>query len=181
MSPDELIKQFDEYLHEAHRLKVLYAPQITLLIGLETEFVMNPDLDHLDALLDAYGDRVQYLVGSIHHVNGIPIDFDLPTYHKALHTFGSESEHEQQASFLAAYFDAQYQLLRRFHPEVIGHFDLCRLYDPDIRFEEFPEIWALVERNVLYAIGYGALFEVNAAAFRKGWTTAYPASDVLEV
>ncbi|KIJ37113.1 hypothetical protein M422DRAFT_260503, partial [Sphaerobolus stellatus SS14] len=26
---------------------------------------------------------------------------------------------------------------------------------------------------------YGALFELNAAAFRKGWETAYPGSDIV--
>jgi len=36
-------------------------------------------------------------------------------------------------------------------------------------------------KNVLYAIEYGALFEVNAAAFRKGWDAAYPGQDVIEM
>lgn len=44
-----------------------------------------------------------------------------------------------------------------------------------------PEVWRRIERNIDYAIGYGALFEVNASAFRKGWNTAYPASDIFRV
>ena len=33
----------------------------------------------------------------------------------------------------------------------------------------------------MLAIDYGALFEINAAAFRRGWRTAYPEDDVAKV
>jgi len=178
---DTLSKQFDEFIMEAHRLKQLYAPQITLLVGLETEYITNTDLDGIQNLLQRHGDRVEYIVGSIHHVNGIPIDFDLPTYRKALESFGIEDEGVRQEAFLLAYFDAQYELFERFKPEVIAHFDLCRLYDPDLRFADFPVVREKVERNIRFAADYGALFEINTAAFRKKWSTPYPAEDVVEV
>lgn len=71
--------------------------------------------------------------------------------------------------------------MKRLEPEVIGHFDLCRLYYPDTDFLSFPEVWSRIERNVDFAVGYGALFEVNASAFRKGWSTAYPGVEVFDV
>lgn len=183
MSLDLLAKQFDDFLIEAHRLKSAYASRITLLIGLETEFITPLDLDRLQNLLAKHGDRIEYLVGSVHHVNDIPIDFDKPTFEKSLHSFSHEniSDLSRMENFLSAYFDAQHEVMRLFHPEVIGHFDLCRLYNPDIRFSSFPLAWEKLDRNVQFAIQYGALFEVNAAAFRKGWHCAYPAQDVLEV
>ncbi|KAG6830592.1 hypothetical protein H0H92_015873 [Tricholoma furcatifolium] len=184
---DELASQFERFLDEAHRLKTRYASQITLLVGLETEYITGPDLDYLDALLTRVGPRVEYIVGSIHHVNATPIDFDLATYHKALNSLNTSTSNatqdtvsaEQQETFLSAYFDAQYELLQRFHPEVVGHFDLCRLYEPGLLLAEYPTAWAKAERNVKFAVDYGALFEVNAAAFRKGWDTAYPGRDVV--
>ncbi|KAF8809444.1 histidinol phosphate phosphatase H [Phlegmacium glaucopus] len=178
---DTLAKQFDDFIVEAHRLKHLYAPQITLLVGLETEYITNADLDGLENLLQRHGDRVEYIVGSIHHVNGIPIDFDPPTFRKALESFGIENENVRQEAFLLAYFDAQYELLERFKPEVIAHFDLCRLHNPDLRFADFPVVRKRVERNIRFAVDYGALFEINAAAFRKKWPTPYPAEDVVEI
>ena len=182
MQVDALSKQFDDFIIEAHRLKRLYAPQITLLVGLETEYITDADLDGLESLLQRHGDRVEYILGSIHHVNGVPIDFDLPTYRKALESFGPiGNEDDRQEAFLLAYFDAQYKLLQRFKPEVIGHFDLCRLYNPDLRFADFPVVQRMIERNIRFAVDYGALFEVNAAAFRKKWQTPYPAQDVVEV
>lgn len=183
ISLDILIQQFDDFLDEAHRLKALYASQINLLVGLETEVIASTDLDYLDALLQKNRGRVEYLVGSVHHVNGIPIDFDLPTFEKALRSVSNAdtSEHERQQKFLSAYLDSQFELLHRFHPEIIGHLDLCRLYTPELRFSDYPLAWKKLERNILFAIEYGALFEVNAAAFRKKWESAYPALDVLEV
>jgi len=181
LSIEDLADQFDRYLDEAHRLKIQYASQITLLVGLETELITDADLDKLDSLLKRAGDRIEYIVGSVHHVNGIPIDFDLTTYHKSLHSLGGEMDQDAQELFLSAYFDAQYCLIRRFRPEIIGHIDLCRLYNPELQLSSYPLAWQKLERNIVHAIEYGALFEVNAAAFRKKWDTAYPGLDVLEV
>ena len=53
-----------------------------LLVGLETEHITPDDLDHLDALLSRYRGKIEYLVGSVHHVNELPIDFDRATFDK---------------------------------------------------------------------------------------------------
>ncbi|KAH9884664.1 polymerase/histidinol phosphatase-like protein [Cubamyces lactineus] len=194
LSPDALRAQFAAFLDEAHRLKEIYAGEINVLVGLETEFITDRDMDELDALLkstnvDGRPARIEYLVGSVHHVRGIPIDFDRDTYLKALSTFRpttphSDEEHTEHATteaFLCAYLDAQHTLLTRFRPEVVGHFDLCRLYTPQLRFADYPAALARVRRNVAFAVEYGAAFELNAAAFRKGWDAAYPGADVVEI
>ncbi|KAI0926616.1 hypothetical protein AcV7_005508 [Taiwanofungus camphoratus] len=182
-----LAVQFADFLLEAHRLKERYAKDITLLVGLETEFISEIDLERLDGLLQKYGDRIEYIVGSVHHVNSIPIDFDVATFQKSLNSFPAETtagaltanaEHLQMEAFLCSYFDSQYQLLRRFRPEVVGHIDLCRLYNPSLQFSDYPAAWEKLKRNVQYAIEYGALFELNAAALRKGWVASYPGEDV---
>ncbi|KAF7792212.1 hypothetical protein EIP86_003245 [Pleurotus ostreatoroseus] len=195
LTPQDLAAQFDAFLDEAHRLKTAYADRIVLLVGAETEHISPADLDGLDALIARAGDRVEYLVGSVHHVNGIPIDFDEATFRCALESFsGSDANTEdegqstladpksrQMEAFLCAYFDAQHELMQRFHPEVIGHVDLCRLYNPSLRLEAYPRAWAKLKRNVRYGAGYGALFECNAAALRKGWDGSYPGEDVVKV
>ncbi|TFK71126.1 histidinol phosphate phosphatase H [Pluteus cervinus] len=181
LTTEALVKQFEDYLIEAHRLKAKYASQITLLVGLETELIRPSDLDNLDVLLDNHPDRIDYIVGSIHHVNGVPIDFDLPTFQRALHSSGLETEYDARAAFFVNYFEAQYNLFCRFQPEIIGHFDLCRLYNPNLSFEDYPSAWDLIERNIIYAATYGALFEVNGAAFRKNWDTAYPGRGVIQL
>ncbi|KAJ3996160.1 Polymerase/histidinol phosphatase-like protein [Lentinula boryana] len=173
--------QFNTFIHEAHRLKTQYASQVTLLVGLETDYITSIDLDQLEALLERHRGRIEYIVGSIHHVGGIPIDFDIDMFEKSLNKQSGRSERERMENFLCSYFDAQFQLLQRFHPEIIGHFDLCRLYHPEIQLSDYPRSWELLKRNISYATEYGALFEVNAAAFRKNWNTPYPAEDVLKI
>jgi len=180
ISPEELASQFEQFLVEAHRLKTLYASQIRLLIGLETEYITALDLDSLEALLQRHRGQVEYIVGSVHHVNGIPIDFDLVTFQKAVESI-DDPHTSKEGGFLCAYFDAQYELLQRFSPEVIGHLDLCRLYNPTLQFSEYPEALERAKRNILYAIGYGALFEINASALRKNWDTPYPGHDLLQI
>lgn len=86
--------------------------------------------------------------------------------------------------FLDKYFDAQYVMLQRLQPEVVGHIDLCFLWTPSIDFllaEEFKQVRHKVERNVSYVVKYGGLFEANSAALRKGWSTSYPCRDILRV
>ncbi|KAH7329740.1 Polymerase/histidinol phosphatase-like protein [Rhizoctonia solani] len=186
LTPSDLMNTFDNFVEEAHRLKSLYADQITLLVGLETEYITTNDLDRLEILLERHGDRIEYVVGSVHHCNGIPIDFDKPTFDNAVASFSHsetvqiENLHpgEAQLAFLNEYLDAQLRLMERIHPEVIGHFDLCRLYTPDLSLKP---VWERVERNVRYAVGYGAAFELNAAAFRKGWNSAYPGREIVEL
>lgn len=125
----------------------------------------------------------------------VPIDFDRETFDKALEVCGAhgqEAQEEEKAEsegkdrttmtqLLHTYFDNQLILLQRIQPEVIGHFDLIRLWNPKLDFRSYDGAWEKVERNVRYGVGYGALFEVNAASFRKGWEEGYPAWDVLEV
>ncbi len=183
--------QFEAFLNEAHRLRDDYASALRLFVGLETENISALDIEGLSKLLEVHKGRIDYIVGSVHHVNGVPIDFDIETYQRCLESIPlpahvadlteADQRRERLGIFLDMYFDAQFELLNKFHPEVIGHVDLCGLYTPDLRLRTFPRAWDKLERNIKFSIAYGALFEVNAAAFRKGWLTAYPGNDVAEV
>ncbi|KAI0340246.1 histidinol phosphate phosphatase H [Trametopsis cervina] len=180
----ELEHSFNTFLTEAHRLKTKYVDQINLLVGLETEYISTLDLDRMEMILSQNEGRIEYVVGSVHHVNELPIDFDEATYEQALASFATSdvsSEHEQMDAYLSSYFDAQYRMMNRIKPEVIGHIDLCRLYRPSLRFADYPAAYERLRRNVQFAVEYGAVFELNAAAFRKGWSEAYPGEDVIKI
>lgn len=179
LDPARLYEIYLAFLDEAHRLKKLYANEITLLVGIETDFISERDYQELESLLKEQAPRIQYLVGSIHHVKGIPIDFDRAHFDKALAACSSTVSTPQ--TYLKRYFDEQYAFITRFKPQVIGHFDLCRLFVPTIPFQGDQEVWDRIVRNVEYVIDYGGLFEANAASFRKGWSDGYPGLDVLKV
>ena len=183
MSLRQLQSQFDAFVEEAHRLKDLYSSKITILVGAETENITPEDLRGLSMMLERHQGKIEYLVGSVHHVNEVPIDFDRPTFERALQSLNAKTPSGKSTleTLINDYLDAQYELLTRFQPEIIGHFDLCRLYYPDLDFRNFPDTLGKIERNISYACDYGALFEFNAAAFRKGWSTAYPGKHVVDV
>ncbi|GAA5899455.1 histidinol-phosphatase [Sporobolomyces salmoneus] len=180
LTPQDLSSTFSRYLVEANRLKSLYSNQISLLVGLETEYIDASGLTKLEQLLETSSSSLDYIVGSVHHCDSLPIDFDQPRFDEVLSLQSGSNEHDRFSRLFCKYFDNQFELIYRLRPEVIGHFDLCRLYYPEKDFREFPEVWKKVERNIELAVSYGALFELNASAFRKGWETGYPGVEVFD-
>ncbi|KAF8932561.1 histidinolphosphatase [Haplosporangium gracile] len=219
LTVQDLENMYDQFLQEAVRLQSKYQDQICLLIGLETEhfsrdsiglvrtlrqphrqYQLRPSQDNSTAATaTAVGlPQVQYIVGSLHHVHGVPLDFSQELYLKALETVGKGS----WETLFREYFDAQYEMLQGLEPEVVGHLDLVRIFFGAIkgchhhshghghdhvvdaqalnqnRLTE--ELWTLVKRNVDFVIGYGGLFELNSRAWKKGLADAYPQRDILE-
>lgn len=181
LTPQDLSDTFSRYLKEANRVKLLYRDKITLLVGLETEYIDSSGLSELSKLLETSSSLIDYIVGSVHHCDSLPIDFDQPRFDQVLSLQHGSDEGSKFTRLFSKYFDRQYELMDRLRPEVIGHFDLCRLYYPEMDFREFPEVWEKVKRNVGLGVEYGALFELNASAFRKGWKTGYPGVEVFDV
>lgn len=218
ITTDDLLRTFQAYLVEARRCAVAFAADkhwpVKVLVGAELENVDGRTaecLEFVESILkdDAQQWIVEYVVGSVHHVHGIPIDFDKPMFERTLVHMLSTTEGRLHSEVLLlhdsdrrrahlllmlAYLDAQYALLQHFKPEVIGHFDLCRLFQPDTPMtlagksavqsnlhDLLRQVGAMVKRNVAFAAAYGALFEINSASMRKGWQTPYPGEDVLDV
>lgn len=160
-------------------------------------------MTNLTALL-AEHEEIDYVVGSVHHVSGVSIDFDRENYLRAVADCSSPTPTmarnaqgelvmapaqneirepktmEDIEEFVIKYLDAQHEMIIEQEPEVIGHFDLCMLFTPQLSLKSSPKVWERVERNIDAGVRYGALFEANAAAFRKGWDSSYPAPDVLQ-
>ncbi|KAL7423153.1 hypothetical protein Q5752_002453 [Cryptotrichosporon argae] len=228
LTPSDLEAAYLSFLSDAHALRARLLsssspsspPAPSLLIGLESDYITSLDLTRTAALLA--DERVEYVVGSVHHVGGVSIDFDRPTWLRSVRDFdaagggattmratvggvelapalgldgdgdgaddclvdGHVPSLPRLGKWIAAYLDAQYDVLTSLEPEVVGHFDLCLLWTPGVSLAD-PAlghgVWEKVVRNVEFAVGYGALFECNAAALRKGWDTAYPSREVLRL
>jgi histidinol-phosphatase (PHP family) len=208
LTPEALERIYLDFLDTASALQAKYKDRIQLLIGIETDFVTRLDLDRTKAILDRRTD-IQYVVGSVHHVAGVSIDFDQSTYLRSIEhctagTIGATMSASSSSStlempqprnpdliptdkellpFLVKYLDAQYEMIESLEPEVIGHFDLCLLFNPGYRLDVpgREEVWKRVKRNIRRVVGYGGLFEANGAAIRKEWETSYPSKEVLRV
>ncbi|KAF9568333.1 histidinolphosphatase [Mortierella alpina] len=223
----DLEKMYDDFLQEAHRLQNQYASQICLLIGLETEYFDAQSIPLVRRLrqtrrisasttttttttktaMASEGmamiplPQVQYIVGSLHHVHNIPLDFSQELYLKALDVVGQGS----WETLFREYFNTQFEMLQGLEPEVVGHLDLVRIFFGAIKGHQHghahghvhepemeqgknetngnrltEELWTLVKRNVDFVISYGGLFELNSRAWKKGLADAYPQRDILE-
>ena len=110
----------------------------------------------------------------MHHVNGIPIDFSPELFDRALASLGGDLE-----SLFCAYFDLQYDMLQAVRPNVVGHFDLIRLFRPSSTWSA--KVLQKIERNAKFVAEIGALVELNSSGLRKGLPGPYPMADTLAV
>ena len=175
-TPEELFGIFDAFYAEATRVRAKYAGQITLLIGFETEWIRDESrliIENLQAKYDFH-----LFVGSVHHVDSVPIDFDRAMYDEAVARAGGSEQH-----VFELYFDDQYEMLTALRPPVVGHFDLIRLKSdlPDGSFHRWPTVWHKICRNLQFIAQYGGLLELNSAGLRKGLHEPYPGLEICQV
>ncbi|WRT64064.1 uncharacterized protein IL334_000992 [Kwoniella shivajii] len=81
--PSDLLSTYLSFLNLAQSLRRKYEDQISLLISLETDYITPLDLSHLTEILHEH-EEIDYIVGSVHHVNGISIDFDKKTWKRSI-------------------------------------------------------------------------------------------------
>ncbi|KAH6890587.1 Polymerase/histidinol phosphatase-like protein [Thelonectria olida] len=159
----------DAYLAEAQRLQRKYASQIHVLVGFEAEFIrpaFTPRVQELSA-----HPAVDFFIGSVHHVHGVPIDYEKAMFLRAKELSGGSEERLYED-----YYDLQHEMLRALTPRVVGHFDLIRLLsdEPERDVKNWPGVWERVVRNLRLAAEQGGWLEVNSAALRKGLAEPYP-------
>lgn len=171
-----LIQLFDDYHREATRLRERYKDEINIHIGFEGEWIRPSTLGIIHGLLDRY--HFDLFVGSVHHMHTIPIDFDHELYAKAREAAGGTDE-----KLFRDYFDSQFDMLKALQPPVVGHFDLIRLKsdDPERSFQDFPEVWRKICRNLQFIVEYGGVVELNSASIRKGMSEPYPKREICQV
>ncbi|KAJ1970296.1 hypothetical protein IWQ62_000023 [Dispira parvispora] len=178
LTPEDLVNIFDEYVATAKRLRAQYQDdQFTILVGAETDYINEESLSKAVQLRQHH--HLDYLVGSVHHLREIPLDFSQALYNQLLATCGGDLE-----VLFGEYFDAQFHMLQALKPEVVGHFDLCRLFAPrqhPLCHTLTPELQAKVCRNIDYVQSYGGMVEINSRAYKKNLPRAYPQPDILRI
>ncbi|KAK5173451.1 uncharacterized protein LTR77_002132 [Saxophila tyrrhenica] len=174
-TPKSLEQLYDDFYHEASRLRKAYADQIQLFIGFESEWIRDSSLGIIEGLLANYD--LDLFVGSVHHVHTWPIDYDTPMYHEARKVAGGSDE-----QVFADFFDAQYAMLQVLKPPIVGHFDLIRLKSdkPDGSFRVWAEVWEKIMRNLKFVAGYGGVLELNSSSLRKEMSETYPQVEICK-
>lgn len=165
-----LQQRFANYFQLCRSLQEKYAGQIEIMSSFETE-TYEGSTAYVKELVEMV--EPDYLVGSVHHVAGIGIDYNQAMYQQAITACGSIEQ------LYCDYFDAQYQMLQDLRPAVVGHFDLIRIFDEDYldRLVQ-TEIWQRVERNLNYIAKENLILDFNLRGFDKT-REQYPCMPVL--
>jgi histidinol-phosphatase (PHP family) len=164
--------RFAAYFSEARRLQQVYAGRLEIFVGFETE-ATSGSFDLARTLADEHGP--DYLVGGVHHVDDIPIDYDEKTYGRAVQSAGSIDK------LYCRYFDLQHDMIQRIKPAVVAHFDLIRIYDRDYRTRlAASEVRKRITRNLELIARHDLILDFNVAALRKGAAEPYLSRTILK-
>ncbi|KAL8905519.1 MAG: hypothetical protein Q9207_002581 [Kuettlingeria erythrocarpa] len=172
-SEEKLRDIFSDYHMEACRLQALYSPKLSILIGTEVDWIRPSSKGFIENLLSEF--QCQLFIGSVHHVHGIPIDYDARSFEEAQRVSGDSMER-----LFEDYFDLQYEMLKALKPPIVGHFDLIRLKSehPNVGFKTMEGVWQRIHRNLAFVVHYGGVLELNSAALRKGLQEPYPNGEI---
>lgn len=166
-----LQQRFAEYFQLCRSLQQKYASQIEIMTSFETETYEGSTAYVKELVAQVKPD---YLVGSVHHVAGIGIDYNEAMYQEAIASCGSIE------GLYCEYFDAQYKMLQDLRPAVVGHFDLIRIFDKEyLTHLKQADIWQRIERNLEFIAEEKLILDFNLRGFDKTHEQ-YPCIPVLE-
>ena len=168
-----------EYLKELKNLKEKYKDRIQVYIGIEADFYsgFNPKLD------DNLG--LDFRIGSVHYIK----DKEKEEYYCVDNTpeileYGIRNyANEDERAFIEAYFDNIVEMVHTQKPDIIGHFDLVRKFNKDLKYFDENADW--YKKKVEYVLDEIAktdtIIEINTGGMSRGWTqTPYPSVPILE-
>ncbi|MFT4712930.1 MAG: histidinol-phosphatase (PHP family) [Candidatus Azotimanducaceae bacterium] len=171
LSADKLQRRFHDYFTECIRLKQKYKTQVELLVGFEIESCTG-SVAFVDHIIERY--KPDYIVGSVHHVSDMMIDFSAEEYEKAVQYHGGIEQ------LYCAYFDQQLEMIERFEPSVIGHFDLIRIFDRAyMKTMDHPGVAERITRNLEAIKSHDLILDFNMAGFDKPGGEPYPHQSIL--
>ena len=171
LGPDGLASAFDQYMQEARQLQLQYEGRIQLLVGFETERLPPGNwAQRMLGLRKRY--RADYIIGSVHDVDGIWIDMSAEMTTQAADACGGLEALQRK------YFTALAELVTTLRPEVVGHLDLVRKFAGD-EAHFSPAILREAERTLEAVRAVGALLDVNPGAYRRGLSPVYPLPSLL--
>jgi len=165
-------ENFNNYFNKINELKQKYSDKIKICSGFETETTSGYEA-HIKKLINTF--KPDYIVGSVHHVDDICFDFSQKNYQEAI------NNSENIDDMYSKYFDLQYDMLKVLKPQIVGHFDLIRIYDPEYKTRiKKTEIKKRIIRNLKLIKKLGLILEYNLRAFEKGANEGYPSKPILK-
>ena len=169
---DARFAQFEVFASFSRQMVAAYSDRLNLLRGFEAEVVPSASYaaDTL-YLRDHYG--FDYVVGSVHWVDEMPIDVSQTLFDDAVERLGGLE------SLLVRYYELVSEMIQTTEPEVVGHFDLPRLFSEGHEAHNSNLVLLAVDDALELAAEHGSWIEINTAGLRKGLRGPYPAAPVV--
>jgi len=172
LTPDDLLHTFEGYAQHARELRERVRGKLDLLVGFETER-LPPDRwrERMGELRGRF--KPDYIVGSVHDVDGLVIDYSPEGTRQVADAMGGKE------ALQLRYFDAVADLVKTLAPEVVGHIDLIRKFDgPEPQFS--PTVRRRIDVALEAVRSVSGVLEVNCATHRRGLGPVYPLVSILE-
>ncbi len=169
-----LERNFEAYAREAASLASEFADRIAVLRGFEAEVV--PEDRYVELMLDLRTRyNFDYMVGSVHWVDGIIIDYTKAEFDRAVERCGGFDP------FAVRYYETVREMVNSLRPEVVGHLDVIRKYAVPESATGTPSIRRAATRALEAIREHDCILDVNTAALRKGLSTPFPAPWLLQM
>lgn len=172
-STADLDRDFTNYVAACRELAAKFEDRLEVLVGAEIEIV--PESGYAEEVASLrHRHNLDYIVGSVHWVDEIPIDFTRVLFEEAV------KYRDGLEPFLVRYFNLVERMVNALNPEVVGHFDLPRLYAGNApEFDSDPVLNA-IDSALEACAEAGSILDLNVSAIRKGLDHSYPAPNILE-
>lgn len=175
--------RYKEYCDEVRSLQNEYADRITLLLGLEIDYIPGI-LDNFKPLIES--GCLDYHIGSVHLVNRPEEPENLwfidggkqETYDEGL----ERVFHGDIRKGVTAFFHQTNAMIESQRPTIVGHFDKIVMHNRG-RYFDYEEPWVqhLIGETVELIKECGCIAEINSRGLYKGrHTDFYPAQSTIK-
>ena len=170
-------RDFDAYTAEITRLKKAYADKITVALGFEADYI-PPFSAPQKSRYAQFG--AEYLIGSVHYAAGGSFAVDADAREVALgikNHFGGDGK-----KFVLEYFRNVRDMLYSCDFDIVGHIDVIRKRNGELRFFDERDDWYRreIEETAKVAAQKGVIVEINTGGIARGAIDdVYPSQDFL--
>jgi len=167
----EAYRRFADYISKCRKLQKKYSSSIKVYVGFETE-MFNGFEPSIKKLIQKF--EPDYIVGSLHHVKDMGFDYSKQQYNETTQAVGGLT------ALYCEYFDQQYEMIKVLKPEVVGHFDLIRIFDPNYHIQlKNTDVQKRIKRNLKLIKKLNLIIDYNLRALYKGASEPYPSKSIL--
>ncbi len=171
LGPEGLVRAFEAYARTARELRDRVGDRLQLLVGFESERLPPGDwATRMRTLREQV--KPDYIVGSVHDVQGHVIDFSAEKTGEVAELLGGVEPMQ------SLYFDALIEVIQTLRPEIVGHIDLIRKFDGPLPTFS-PKMMRRIDDVLEAARANGAVLDVNCATHRRGLGPVYPLPEIL--